>query len=63
MWIYLSIWGLVGLIQTGYKYALNNGYDLAVQVDGDGQHDPQFLEEMAEYLVENKLVWLLDLDL
>ena len=45
----------VDLPITGYKYALNNGYDLAVQVDGDGQHDPQFLEEMAEYLVENKL--------
>ena len=47
--------GIGGAVQTGYKYALNNGYDLAVQVDGDGQHDPQFLEEMAEYLVENKL--------
>ena len=47
--------GIGGAVQTGYKYALNNGYDLAVQVDGDGQHDPQFLEKMAEYLVENKL--------
>ena len=36
---------------------------LAVQVDGDGQHDPQFLEEMAEYLVENNWTWLLGLDL
>lgn len=34
--------GIGGAVQTGYKYALNNGYDLAVQVDGDGQHDPQF---------------------
>ena len=33
--------GIGGAVQTGYKYALNNGYDLAVQVDGDGQHDPQ----------------------
>mgnify|MGYP003268623266 FL=1 len=28
---------------------------MAVQVDGDGQHDPEFLNLMAEYLVENKL--------
>ena len=37
-------------VQTGYKYAWENGYDMAVQVDGDGQHDPEFLELMAEYL-------------
>ena len=27
-------------IQTGYKYALASGFDLLVQIDGDGQHDP-----------------------
>jgi len=32
--------GIGGAVQTGYRYALNNGYDIAVQVDGDGQHDP-----------------------
>lgn len=42
--------GIGGAVQTGYKYAVRNGYDMAVQVDGDGQHDPKFLEEMAEYL-------------
>ena len=31
------------------------GYDLAVQVDGDGQHDPKFLQKMADYLEENQL--------
>jgi glycosyltransferase involved in cell wall biosynthesis len=30
-------------IQTGYKYAYANGYDFAVQIDGDGQHDPAFI--------------------
>jgi glycosyltransferase involved in cell wall biosynthesis len=30
-------------IQTGYKYALANGYDFLVQIDGDGQHDPAFI--------------------
>lgn len=33
--------GIGGGIQTGFVYALRNGYDIAVQVDGDGQHDPQ----------------------
>lgn len=47
--------GIGGAVQTGYKYAVRNGYDMAVQVDGDGQHDPKFLEEMAEYLEQNKL--------
>ena len=47
--------GIGGAVQTGYKYAVRNGYDMAVQVDGDGQHDPKFLEEMAEYLEKNEL--------
>ena len=42
--------GIGGAVQTGYLYAAEYGYDLAVQVDGDGQHDPQFLRKMAEYL-------------
>jgi len=32
--------GIGGAVQTGYRYAIYNGYDVAVQVDGDGQHDP-----------------------
>lgn len=31
------------------------GYDLAVQVDGDGQHNPEFLIKMAEYLQNNSV--------
>lgn len=44
--------GIGGAVQTGYKYGVRNGYDLAVQVDGDGQHDPRFLSKMSEYLLE-----------
>ena len=33
-------------IQTGYKYALAKGYDFAVQMDGDGQHDPAFIPQL-----------------
>ena len=32
--------GIGGAVQTGFRYAHENGYDLAVRVDGDGQHDP-----------------------
>ena len=45
--------GIGGAVQTGYKYAYNQDYDIAVQVDGDGQHDPLFLDVMAQYLEEH----------
>lgn len=47
--------GIGGAVQTGYKYALEHGYDVAVQVDGDGQHDPEFLSTMAEHLMDKQL--------
>ena len=42
--------GIGGGVQTGYLYALRNGYDIAVQFDGDGQHSAKYLGEMAEKL-------------
>ena len=33
-------------MQSGYIYALEHGYDVAVQVDGDGQHDPRYIPEL-----------------
>lgn len=44
--------GIGGAVQTGYLYALEKGYDMAVQFDGDGQHDAKFLESMGQYLQE-----------
>jgi hypothetical protein len=32
--------GIGGAVQTGFRFAAQHGYDLAVRVDGDGQHDP-----------------------
>jgi glycosyltransferase involved in cell wall biosynthesis len=32
--------GIGGAVQTGFRYAYENGFELAVRVDGDGQHDP-----------------------
>ena len=46
--------GIGGAVQTGYKYAMEHSYDVAVQVDGDGQHDAAYLNEMADYLVKNE---------
>lgn len=38
--------GIGGAVQTGYRYACQNDYDYAVQLDGDGQHDPAYLSVM-----------------
>ena len=38
--------GLAGAFQTGIKFAYRNGYDAAVQLDGDGQHDPKYIRDM-----------------
>lgn len=46
--------GIGGAVQTGYLYGYRNEYDVAVQVDGDGQHDPAFLTRMAEYMEDNQ---------
>lgn len=40
--------GIGGGIQTGYRYAHENGYDIAVQFDGDGQHDATYLKALIE---------------
>jgi glycosyltransferase involved in cell wall biosynthesis len=40
--------GIGGAVQTGFKYALAHGYDLAVRLDGDGQHDPSELPKLIE---------------
>lgn len=40
--------GIGGNVQTGYRYALENGYDIAVQMDGDGQHMPEYLPAIVE---------------
>ncbi len=38
--------GIGGAVQTGFKYALEHGYEVAVRLDGDGQHDPQELPKL-----------------
>ncbi len=40
--------GIGGAVQTGFMYALAHGYELAVRLDGDGQHDPSELPKLIE---------------
>lgn len=40
--------GLAGAIQSGMKYANYYGYDYAIQIDGDGQHMPEYIDSMLQ---------------
>ncbi len=42
--------GIGGAVQTGYLYALKNKYDIAIQVDGDGQHNPKHIADMVNLI-------------
>ena len=46
--------GIGGAVQTGYKYALDNNYDIAVQFDGDGQHDIQSLDIIVQPIINGE---------
>ncbi len=46
--------GIGGAMQTGYKYALENNFDIAVQMDGDGQHPPAELNKLLQYWQNTK---------
>lgn len=39
--------GIGGAVQTGYKYALEHDYDVAIQFDGDGQHDAAYIKNLV----------------
>lgn len=44
--------GIGGAVQTGYKYALENDYDIALQYDGDGQHDVNYVSNIIKPIIE-----------
>lgn len=46
--------GIGGAVQTGYQYARDNGFDIAIQVDGDGQHDPSEIARLVEPIMEGR---------
>ena len=41
-------YGLTSGIQLGMKYAYQNGYDVAIQFDGDGQHQAKYLKDLVQ---------------
>lgn len=47
--------GIGGAVQTGYKYAFENGYDIAVQFDGDGQHDVNFVKNIITPILNEEV--------
>lgn len=56
--------GIGGAVQAGYKYALHNGFEIAVQMDGDGQHPPSelikilmpFLNDEADVVIGSRYI-------
>ena len=44
--------GIGGAVQTGYKYAYENGYEVAIQMDADGQHDPKYIPQLIKKIEE-----------
>ena len=46
--------GIGGGVQTGYKYAYKNNYDIAIQFDGDGQHDANYIKNIVEPIVDGE---------
>jgi glycosyltransferase involved in cell wall biosynthesis len=51
--------GIGGAVQSGYRYAYLHNYGIAVQVDGDGQHDPAQIKRLEQGLADSgaDLVW------
>lgn len=47
--------GIGGAVQTGFKIASQEGFDIAVQIDGDAQHDPAYLHDVLKPVLANEL--------
>ncbi|TDC37746.1 glycosyltransferase family 2 protein [Micromonospora sp. KC213] len=48
--------GVGGAMRLGYRYARDNGYDVAIQIDADGQHDPRYVPKLVDLLDDTDLV-------
>lgn len=48
--------GVGGAMRTGFKYAKYHGYDQAIQVDADGQHDPREIKTVLDGLSKADIV-------
>lgn len=48
--------GLFGAVQVGLQYALEKGYDVAIQFDGDGQHQAKYVQSLIDEIDDNNIV-------
>lgn len=48
--------GLFGAVQVGLQYALEKGYDVAIQFDGDGQHQAKYVQSLVDEIDDNNIV-------
>jgi glycosyltransferase involved in cell wall biosynthesis len=48
--------GVGGAMRLGYQYAVQQGYDVVIQLDADGQHDPRYVPKLVDALDEADLV-------
>ena len=48
--------GVGGAMRAGYRYGLEHGYDVVVQIDADGQHDPRYVPKLIDALADADLV-------
>ena len=46
--------GIGGAVQTGYKFAYEHGYDIAIQFDGDGQHDVNYVQNICRPIIDGR---------
>jgi glycosyltransferase involved in cell wall biosynthesis len=46
--------GIGGAVQTGFKYAYQKHFDIAIQIDGDGQHDPSFISDLTGPIIRQE---------
>ena len=46
--------GIGGAVQTGFRYCLLKGFDMMVQVDGDGQHDVSYIGKLTQPIIDNR---------
>ncbi|MBQ1022664.1 glycosyltransferase family 2 protein [Micromonospora sp. D93] len=48
--------GVGGAMRLGYRYARDHDYEVAIQIDADGQHDPRYVPKLVDLLADNDLV-------
>lgn len=46
--------GIGGAMQTGFRFAVENNYDIGIQYDGDGQHNPEFIPALKEPIIKKE---------